>query len=86
LHIGTNPDGAVSANGRIEGSYLHGLFASDCFRHAWLASLRAGHKSNMNFDGQVDNALDDIARELERALDATALLALAERPGWSPQI
>ena len=86
LHIGTNPDGAVSANGRIEGSYLHGLFASDRFRHAWLASLRAGHKSNMNFDGQVDNALDDIARELERALDATALLALAERPGWSPQI
>ncbi|HEY4077920.1 MAG TPA: cobyric acid synthase [Rhizomicrobium sp.] len=86
LHIDGRPDGAVSADGQIEGSYLHGLFASDSFRHAWLASLRTGYKSDMNFDGQVDAALDDIACQLESALDIHTLLALAERPGWSPRI
>jgi adenosylcobyric acid synthase len=86
LEIAGCPDGAISANGCIEGSYLHGLFASDDFRHAWLASLRAGHTSNMRFDTQVDTALDDIAHQLGGALDTEALLAQAERPGWSPQI
>jgi adenosylcobyric acid synthase len=32
------PDGAVSANGRAAGCYVHGLFASDAFRQAWLTS------------------------------------------------
>ena len=32
-------DGAVSADGRVEGTYLHGLFGSDAFRRAWLASF-----------------------------------------------
>ncbi len=31
------PDGAVSADGRIAGCYVHGIFASDAFRRAWLA-------------------------------------------------
>ena len=34
------PDGAVSADGRIAGCYLHGLFASDAFRRAFLAAAR----------------------------------------------
>ncbi len=36
LDLGGRPDGAVSADGRIMGSYLHGLFAGDDFRHAFL--------------------------------------------------
>ncbi len=32
-------DGAYALNGRIIGCYLHGLFANDAFRHAWLERL-----------------------------------------------
>jgi adenosylcobyric acid synthase len=32
-------DGVVSGDGRIWGCYLHGLFANQALRHAWLASL-----------------------------------------------
>ncbi len=39
------PEGAVSANGRVIGTYVHGLFADDRQRAAWLAAARrrAGH-------------------------------------------
>ena len=40
LDLGGRPDGAVSADGRIMGSYLHGIFAGDDFRHAFLNALR----------------------------------------------
>ena len=38
------PDGAVTANGRIMGTYLHGCFASDGFRRAFLALLGAADR------------------------------------------
>src|SRR5207244_998674 len=39
LQLSDRPDGAVSADGRVAGCYLHGLFASDPFRRAFLARL-----------------------------------------------
>ena len=78
-------DGAISADGRVEGTYLHGLFGSDSFRHAWLASLGQA-PSSLAFGAQVDNALDEIAAVLETSLEIETLLALAEAPGWSPTI
>ena len=36
------PEGAVSADGRVAGCYVHGLFTSDAFRRAWLASFGEG--------------------------------------------
>jgi adenosylcobyric acid synthase len=33
------PDGAISADGRVAGCYVHGLFASDAFRQTWLAAV-----------------------------------------------
>ena len=37
--IGDRGEGAVSADGRVTGSYLHGLFAADAFRAAYLGGL-----------------------------------------------
>ena len=41
LDLGGRPDGAVSPDGRVAGCYLHGLFAGDAFRRAFLARLGA---------------------------------------------
>src|SRR6185295_16656214 len=39
LMIGDRPDGAASPDGRVRGTYVHGLFTSDEFRRAWLAQF-----------------------------------------------
>ena len=70
-------EGARSEDGRIMGSYLHGLFAADGFRHAFLNRLGA-KTGEVAYDLQVETALDDLARHLDQHLDLDALLAVAE--------
>ena len=84
LDLDGEPDGARSPNGRIEGTYLHGLFDSDTFRRAWLDTLRPGTSSSLVFEARVEETLDTLAVELGRALDLDHILNLAEAPGWSP--
>ena len=74
-HLERGPDGAVSADGRIEGSYLHGLFAGDAFRSRWLENVRSGAASTLAYETEVERALDELAGELEAALDVDAMLA-----------
>ena len=69
------PDGARSADGRIEGCYVHGLFAGDAFRSRWLEGLRAGTGSALAYESAVEQALDRLADGLEAALDVDALFA-----------
>lgn len=69
-------DGALSADGRVMGSYIHGAFASTGLRAALLAKL--GHASDGgDHAAAVDAALDAIAAELETHLDVDGLLRLA---------
>lgn len=70
-------DGAVAAGGRLIGTYLHSVFASDTFRSRWLERLRSGLSSTLDYEESVENALDELADELEAAFDVDALLALA---------
>ena len=69
-------DGAISADGRVVGSYLHGMFTSDRFRGAYLALLGA-ETSDLAYEAEVDRALDDLADHMEAHLDVPGLLALA---------
>ena len=73
-------DGAVSNDGLIEGSYLHGVFESDSFRSAWLEAIRSGSASAQAYSAQVDRALDDLAAGLSQALDIERLFNLAVIP------
>lgn len=75
------PEGAVAAGGRVEATHLHGLFASDAFRRAWLERLRPGAASDLAFDDGIEAALDEVAAGMEQAMDLTALFALAEGRG-----
>ncbi len=70
-----HPDGAVSANGRIMGTYVHGLFAHDGFRAAFLKDL--GGASGLAYEAEVDATLDRLAAHLEASLDIDAILAVA---------
>jgi len=84
LDLGGRADGAVSAEGRVAGCYLHGLFRSDPFRHAFLAGLRPRAETGLAFDHAVEAALDALADHLERHLDIDALWRIATSRGESP--
>jgi adenosylcobyric acid synthase len=74
--IGTKPEGAVSADGRIMGSYLHGMFSDDSFRAAFLAA-RGAATSGLRYGAEVERVLDALAAHLEAHLDVAGILALA---------
>ena len=78
LEIAGQPDGATSADGRIAGTYVHGLFAADPFRRAYLAALGAP-ASPLAYAAAVDATLDALAAHLETHLDLSALLDVAAR-------
>jgi adenosylcobyric acid synthase len=79
MEIGGHPDGAVSPDGLVAGCYLHGLFASDEFRRAFLARLRDGRPQAEAYEAKVETTLDALAEHLEANCDLDALLAIAER-------
>lgn len=76
LTLDGRPEGAMSPDGRVRGSYLHGLFTSDAFRAHFLAGL--GYESTVDYDAGVEDTLDTLADHLERYMDIDRLLALAE--------
>ena len=78
LELNGRPDGAVSAEGRVAGCYLHGLFASDAFRYAFLARL--GVTGAVAYQAMIEQTLDALADHLEQSLDLDALLAAARPP------
>jgi adenosylcobyric acid synthase len=75
ISINGRADGAISADGRVQGTYVHGLFTGDAFRKAWLADL--GIASSLAYDAQIEAALDALADHLEQHLDIDALLKIA---------
>lgn len=91
IHIGqtTGPDclnhrftvqgqahGAGSGDGRIIGTYLHGMFADDDFRAAFLADIGV-NAGQVSYGDAVESALNDLADHLEQHLDLDQILALA---------
>ncbi|HEX7781474.1 MAG TPA: cobyric acid synthase [Sphingobium sp.] len=69
-------DGAMSADGRVAGAYIHGLFAHPAQRRAWLARIGVA-SSGADYHASVDAALDEIASTLETYADIDAILALS---------
>ncbi|HUS53132.1 MAG TPA: cobyric acid synthase [Thermohalobaculum sp.] len=76
FRIGGRDEGAQSPDGRVAGAYLHGLFAGDAFRGAFLRALGAP-ASGLNFETEIDTTLDRLADHLEVHLDLDGLLAVA---------
>jgi len=68
-------EGAVSADGLVMGTYLHGLFAGDGFRRVFLGDLAS---PDLAYEAGIEQTLDALSDHLEKHLDIDALLALAE--------
>jgi adenosylcobyric acid synthase len=68
-------DGAMSASRRIAGAYVHGLFADDRQRAAWLVSL--GAASELSYEATIERTLDGFADHCEAHLDLEAILDAA---------
>jgi adenosylcobyric acid synthase len=76
IEIDGAADGASSADGRVFGTYLHGLFGADLFRARFLAGLGV-EGGGVDHRAAVEEALDEIAEALEKHLDVDAILAAA---------
>ncbi|MCA0921995.1 cobyric acid synthase [Pseudooceanicola nanhaiensis] len=79
LTVAGLPEGASSDTGQVRGSYLHGLFAADGFRAAYLAGI--GAASRTGYDAGVEDTLEALAAHLEAHLDLDRLLDLAREVG-----
>ncbi|WGD32361.1 cobyric acid synthase [Ancylobacter sp. WKF20] len=73
---GAGEEGAISPDGRVIGTYAHGLFADDRQRRHWLARLGA-QPSDLAYEAGVEATLDALAAHLERHVDLDRLLAIA---------
>ena len=71
-----SPDGAVSADGRVAGAYVHGLFDLAEARAALLHPFGLGGEGGDQAD-HVDKTLDELAAGLEQSLDMNALQRIA---------
>jgi len=69
-------DGAVSADGCVAGTYVHGLFADDAQRAAWLGRLGTA-SAGAGYEAGVEAALDGLAHHIAAHVDCDRLLALA---------
>ena len=65
-------DGSVSLNGKIWGCYLHGLFANDSFRQAWLTRL-GWQGEVVSQAARFEDSLEKLANAVESALNMDLL-------------
>ncbi|MFQ5622239.1 MAG: cobyric acid synthase [Paracoccaceae bacterium] len=76
LEIGSRREGAVSADGRVSGCYVHGVFAADGFRRVFLEKLGAAG-SALAYGEEVEAALDALAAHLERHVNIDLVMTIA---------
>jgi adenosylcobyric acid synthase len=77
------PDGAVSADGRVIGSYVHGLFDDDAFRHTFLNDVRVrcglAPATNLAFPtAEREARIDRLATHVRQSLDMRLLCSWIE--------
>ncbi|MBT5666653.1 MAG: cobyric acid synthase [Rhodospirillaceae bacterium] len=69
--------GATSPNGQVMGCYVHGLFAADAYRAAFLNRVRSGQYGRMAYESRIEITLDRLAAHLEENLEVDRLLDIS---------
>ena len=76
----TSFDGATSRDGRVIGTYLHGLFDDDEFRHSFINAARAALRlappiAYVNFRAEREARFDRLAAHVRQSIDMEAILS-----------
>lgn len=74
---GGAPSCAGARAGGVEGLYLHGIFADDVFRQAYLCALRPGAGEDFSYRQRVEAAFDALADQCGESLDTKAIQDIA---------
>ena len=82
LRIDGRAEGATAVGGRVLGSYVHGIFADNGFRKAFLEDLAARRDKtitvgDIDFAANVDAILDRLADHMATHLDMDGLAKMA---------
>jgi adenosylcobyric acid synthase len=80
-------DGAVSPDGRIFGTYLHGLFENDQFRELFLNGIRLEKGLPQTTGGEKKTEMDpfdQLAEQFEKHLDMSKIMALCGLGSGTP--
>ena len=75
-------EGASSEDGRVFGTYVHGLFDAPAFRRRFLNRLRASRgwsPLDVQIERSLDQTLDDWADFVARHVDLSAIAGIIER-------
>jgi adenosylcobyric acid synthase len=75
-------DGCIAAEGRVFGTYLHGIFDHDGFRHTFIHAARAFYRLAPadrleDWKATREASLNRLAAEVEQALDMKTIFAWA---------
>lgn len=77
LTIEGREEGSQRRDRRVFGTYVHGLFANDAFRRAFLARLGAEARRSFDYERRVERTLDRLADHLEAVIDLDRLYEMA---------
>jgi adenosylcobyric acid synthase len=72
-------DGAVSEDGQIWGTYLHGLFENDDFRYYFLKVHGRNDAKKFHYADHLNSQYDKLADLIEETVDVRSVLRAAER-------
>jgi adenosylcobyric acid synthase len=73
-----HPDGALSPDGRVLGTYLHGLFDNDAFRKSLLDLYREAEETPTSFAQRKEEGYNRLADLLRSCLDLAAIYRIIE--------
>jgi len=71
-------DGAVLENGKVWGTYLHGLFENDDFRYRFLEINGRNRSKKINYKKYLDDQYNKLADLIEKNVDVNRILDIAK--------
>ncbi|MDT3428931.1 adenosylcobyric acid synthase [Paenibacillus forsythiae] len=82
FQLGGHEDGILSVDGRVWGTYLHGIFENDAFRRKWLNLIRqekglAPLQTDIHFRSRKTAAFDRLADHVRAYLDIDQIYRIA---------